>query len=182
MKAGLRQNLARILVLVFVVALTTSLFVFRERFVHIRVVGYPVLFFLAVITNATLILPLPGVALASVMGVNPSFNPFWVAVVLGLGSAVGELTGYLTGFGGQPVAQKVRWHQRIESWMQHYGPATIFFLALIPNPLFDIAGIIAGTNRIPVLKFLFYCALGKICKMLVFAYGGAGIAQFFSRW
>ncbi len=181
MKSGLRQNLARILILLFVIVLTISLFVFRDRFVHIRVVGYPVLFLLAVLTNATLILPLPGVALASVMGANPSFSPFWVAVVLGLGSAVGELTGYLTGFSGQPVVQKAGWYERIENWMRRYGPATIFILALVPNPLFDVAGIIAGAHRIPVVKFLFYCSLGKICKMLLFAYGGAGIFQFLSN-
>jgi membrane protein YqaA with SNARE-associated domain len=182
MKAGLRQNAARILILLFVVGVTISLFVFRDRFANIRVVGYPVLFLLGVVTNATLILPLPGVALASVMGANPSFNPLWVAVVLGLGSAVGELTGYLAGYSGQVVVEKAGWYHRIQEWMSRYGSATIFALAFIPNPLFDVAGFSAGVHRIPVLRFLFFCSLGKILKMLLFAYGGAGIVRLLPGW
>ena len=182
MKAGLRQNAARILILLFVVGVTISLFVFRDRFVNIRVVGYPVLFLLGVVTNATLILPLPGVALASVMGANPSFSPFWVAVVLGVGSAVGELTGYLAGYSGQVVMEKASWYSRIQDWMARYGSATIFALAFIPNPLFDVAGFSAGAHRIPVPRFLFFCALGKILKMLLFAYGGASIVRLIPGW
>ena len=45
-------------------------------------------------------------------------------------------------------------------------------MAVIPNPFFDLAGIAAGTLKIPVLRFYFFCALGSIIKMLAFAYGG----------
>ena len=183
MKPGIRQNLVRILILVFVITLTAGLFIFRERIENIRVVGYPVLFLLSVLSNATLILPIPGVALASVMGANPSFNPFWVAVVLGAGAAVGELTGYLTGYSGQVVIEKSAWYDKIQGWMARYGEIIILVLAVIPNPLFDVAGIIAGAHRIPVLRFLFFCSIGKIIKMLTFAYGGAGIARWlFPGW
>jgi uncharacterized membrane protein YdjX (TVP38/TMEM64 family) len=53
----------------------------------------------------------------------------------------------------------------------------IIILAFVPNPFFDLAGIAAGTLRIPLSGFLFFCALGKIGKMLVFAFAGASSVE-----
>ena len=59
-----------------------------------------------------------------------------------------------------------------------HGFITLVVLSAIPNPFFDLAGISAGTLRIPVLRFLAFCTIGKILKMLVFAYAGyAGISS-----
>jgi len=59
--------------------------------------------------------------------------------------------------------------------MQRYGIWAVLLLSFIPNPAFDIAGIVAGAMRMPLWKFLLFCWIGKILKMLVFAYGGAGL-------
>ena len=69
--------------------------------------------------------------------------------------------------------------KKLTAWMKRNQSWTIFLLALVPNPLFDMAGFIAGASRMPVWKFLFFCLLGKIIKMLVFAYLGAGIFSVF---
>jgi membrane protein DedA with SNARE-associated domain len=52
-------------------------------------------------------------------------------------------------------------------------------LAFIPNPVFDLAGMIAGALKMKPAKFLFYCAVGKILKMMVFAYTGASLFNLF---
>lgn len=142
-------------------------------------VGYPVVFLLALLVNASLILPLPGLALASVLGANPGFHPFWVAVVMGTGATVGELTGYLAGFGGRTVIERMSGYQRILGLVRKYGGWIILLLAFIPIPLFDMAGIAAGALRMPVLKFMLWCVVGKILKMLVFTYAGAQIGALF---
>ena len=49
----------------------------------------------------------------------------------------------------------------------------ILVLAFVPNPFFDLAGIAAGTLKIPILSFLFFTWIGKVLKMLLFAYAGA---------
>jgi uncharacterized membrane protein YdjX (TVP38/TMEM64 family) len=49
----------------------------------------------------------------------------------------------------------------------------IFVLALIPNPVFDIAGAAAGAMRMPLRQFLFWTWAGKTLKMLAFAVAGA---------
>jgi uncharacterized membrane protein YdjX (TVP38/TMEM64 family) len=56
--------------------------------------------------------------------------------------------------------------------MNKNGSLTILILAIIPNPLFDLAGLIAGAMKMPVLKFLFWCWIGETVKMLIFAYAG----------
>ena len=179
MNGGKRQTWISILTLVFVIAVTVGLFVFRDRFAHLPVVGYPVVFLLSLLANATLILPLPGVALASILGANSSFSPLGVAVAMGLGAATGELTGYLAGYSGRSVLQRANSYDRVRELMGKYGGWAVLVLAFIPNPLFDIAGITAGALKMPVLKYLFWCAIGKILKMLVFALAGNQIVQWF---
>ena len=42
----------------------------------------------------------------------------------------------------------------------------ILLLALIPNPFFDLAGIAAGSLKIPISQFFIFCAIGEILKIL----------------
>jgi membrane protein DedA with SNARE-associated domain len=100
------------------------------------------------------------------------FNPFWVSIAAGAGAALGELSGYLAGFSGQAVVENTERYQRVVGWMEKYGNVTILVLAFIPNPLFDLAGMVAGILKMPIWKFLIYCVVGKILKMMMFAYAG----------
>jgi len=45
-------------------------------------------------------------------------------------------------------------------------------LAVIPNPIFDVGGMIAGALRLPLCKFLVGCAAGKVIKNIIFALAG----------
>lgn len=166
-----KMKWVRIATLVFVVALSVTLFIFRDRIKELEALGYPGIFLFSMLTNATLILPMPGVIVTSLMGAV--FNPFWVAIAAGSGAALGEFSGYLAGFSGQKVAERTPAYVKLENWMKKYGGWTILVLGFIPNPLFDIAGLMAGTLKMPPAKFLFWCWLGKVLKMMLFAYGGA---------
>jgi membrane protein DedA with SNARE-associated domain len=105
------------------------------------------------------------------------FNPYLVGLAAGSGAALGEITGYLAGFSGQAVIENREWYDRITLWMKKYGDLTIFLLALIPNPFFDIGGMVAGALRMPLWRFLLWCWLGKVCKMIIFALAGAGLVK-----
>ncbi|MFQ5410232.1 MAG: VTT domain-containing protein, partial [Anaerolineales bacterium] len=48
----------------------------------------------------------------------------------------------------------------------------LLVMAIIPNPLFDVVGIAAGALKIRLEQFLVITAVGKIIKMLFFAYAG----------
>jgi len=177
MKSERRTQVLRVMALLFVVTLTVLVFVNRKRVAELEAWGYPGIFLLSVFANASLILPVPGVLITSAMGAV--FNPFWVAVAAGSGATVGEISGYLAGFSGRGVVERTRWHERVEHWIRHYGSLVVFLLAFFPNPLFDIAGITAGALKMPLWRFLIFCLLGKILKMLVFAYLGGTITNWF---
>ncbi len=166
-------TITRVMALLFVIGLTVYLLSIRDRIQDFEQYGYPGLFLISLISSATVLIPVPGVLLTSAMGAI--FNPFWVAVIAGFGAGLGELSGYLAGFSGRGVVEKVKWHEHMESWVQKYGNWAILVLSIIPNPVFDVAGLTAGALKMPVQRFLFWCILGKIIKMLAFAYGGATI-------
>jgi membrane protein YqaA with SNARE-associated domain len=176
-KTNWRLHVVRLLVFVFVISLTVTLYIFQDQIQNLGAYGYPGIFILSILANATIIIPLPGVVLTAAMAVI--LNPFWVALAAGSGAALGELSGYLAGFSGQVVVEKADRQERLVNWMRKYGEATILVLAFIPNPAFDMAGITAGALKMPVLRFLFWVWLGKLGKMLLIAYGGEAIAQWF---
>lgn len=163
-------NIIRVLVLLGVIVLTIVLVLNREAIQGLQAYGYPGIFLFSILANATILIPVPGVVFTSAMGAV--FNPFLVAIAAGAGAALGELSGYLAGFSGQAVVEGSQRYERVVRWMQKYGDVTILVLAFIPNPLFDLAGMIAGILKVPVWKFLVYCVIGKILKMMMFAYAG----------
>ncbi len=166
-----RTLLLRILSLVAVVAISLWIFSIRDKAEELAAFGYPGIFVISLLANATVLLPAPGVAVVFAMG--GVFNPLWVGVVAGVGSGLGELSGYLAGFSGQSVIERGGMYDKIHPWLEKYGAAAIFVLAFIPNPFFDLAGIASGMLKIPLRTFLLWCILGKIVKMLIFAYAGA---------
>jgi uncharacterized membrane protein YdjX (TVP38/TMEM64 family) len=178
MKTERKQILLKILLLFFVIAITTLLFLYRNELQKLAHLGYSGIFILSILANATLILPVPGVALTTAMGAI--FNPFWVAIAAGLGAAIGELTGYVAGYSGQIIVEQTEWYDRLTRWMKSYGDLTVLIMAIVPNPLFDLAGMAAGMLKLPLLRFLIWCSIGKIIKMLVFAYSGATLFNYFS--
>lgn len=137
--------------------------------------GYAGIFLLTLLTSATVIFPVPGIAAAFLLG--GALNPFIVAAAAGFGSALGEFTGYFAGYGGAEVVdeKKHRWLVKFEEWMKKpfHGFLLILVLALIPNPMFDLAGIAAGSSRYPAWKFFAACLIGKTLKALALALMGA---------
>ena len=169
--SGWRLTAARILALVAVIAITIYIYSIRDEVQDLERWGLPGIFLLSILGNATIILPAPVIAISYIMGAV--FNPFGVALAAGAGSAIGELTGYMAGFSGQGIAEQTPIYNKLEAWTERYGGLTITILALIPNPIFDIAGAAAGALKMPVLKFLLWAWIGKTIKMFIFAYAGA---------
>jgi uncharacterized membrane protein YdjX (TVP38/TMEM64 family) len=163
-------TLLRILSLLVVVGITVYIYNIRDQVDKYAVYGYPGIFLIALMTNATVLLPAPGIAIVYAMG--GIFNPLGVTLAAGTGGALGELSGYLAGFSGQAVVERTELFKRLHPWIQNYGAWAILLLAAIPNPFFDTAGIIAGMLKMPLRVFLLSCWGGQLIKMAMFAYAG----------
>ncbi len=166
-----QKTILRIISFLAVVGISIFIFLIRDKASQLTALGYPGIFIISILANATVILPAPGVAIVFTMG--SVFNPLYVGIIAGIGSAIGELSGYMAGYSGQAVIEHGGIYDRIHPLMENYGSATIFVLAAIPNPFFDLGGIAAGALKMPIRTFLTWCILGKIIKMLLFAYAGA---------
>ena len=168
--SNLRTNLLRVVALLTVIGITVYIYSIRDRVEEFEQFGYAGIFIIALMANATVLLPAPGVAIIYAMGAV--FNPLWVGLSAGTGGALGELSGYLAGFSGQAVVERTEIYNRFKPWVEKYGGWAILVLSAIPNPFFDVAGIAAGIAKMPVQTFLIFTWVGQIIKMTFFAVAG----------
>jgi uncharacterized membrane protein YdjX (TVP38/TMEM64 family) len=173
-----RLTLARLMALIVVIAISVYIFSIRDEAEKLALYGYPGIFLLSFLAYATVLLPAPGVAVVFAMGAI--FHPLGVAVAAGSGAALGEISGYLAGFSGQAVIERADIYAQLTQWMTRNGSLTILVLSAFPNPFFDLAGVAAGALKMPVFRFLFWCWIGEMIKMLIFAYAGSSSLNWLS--
>jgi membrane protein YqaA with SNARE-associated domain len=145
----------------------------------LRDMGYLGVFFISLISSATIFIPLPGFAIVFAMGAF--LNPLGVGIAAGLGSGIGEISGYLAGFAGHDAVMRTKLFRQHKHGIEKYGPAGIFVLAFVPNPIFDVAGVAAGAIKMPVWKFALAAVAGKVLRYVLLAYLG-GYAYGFWHW
>ncbi len=183
-----RREYTALLLVAFVLAgFAYAVYVLDADPSHLRRYGYLGVFLIPLIGSASFILPMPGLAVIATGGalLDPVFGvPPWIVVGLlaGLGESLGELTGYAAGYGGRAVLQSRPFIGRLERWMHRQGSLVMFGMSALPNPLFDVAGVIAGVVRMPLWKFFIAVLLGKIIKSSYIA--GVGIISVgaLQRW
>jgi membrane protein YqaA with SNARE-associated domain len=165
-----RERYLQIVALLFVLALSAFILLNRGKVAALGAYGYLGVFLVSIITCSSIVVPVPGWILVAALGAI--LNPVLVGVVSGIGGTIGEMTGYILGYGGRLAVENVGIYNRMVQWMKRWGSVTIFVLALVPNPFFDLAGAAAGLLRFPIWKFLLFGAAGRIPKNIFFAYIG----------
>lgn len=142
--------------------------------------AYPGSFVLALLTNATLAVPVPynPVVIQLMVAVE---HPMVIAVLAAAGSSLGESTGWWVGSQGRAVlptggraGASVRWLQRlaVHRWPAFWG---LVAFSAVPNPVFDVAGLVAGAAKVPYLLFLAAAFLGRLVRFTMFAVFGAAL-------
>lgn len=160
---------------VFAIAILAVVYadVLRDRLAG---AGYAAVFVITAVGAATLILPAP--AAVSVGAFAAALDSIWaVGLVAATGQMVGELGGYYVGWSGKAALSHVRGYARLSGWMQRYGVVTLFVMAAIPNPFFDVAGMIAGATRIGLVRFVLASWPGLVIKNIAFAWAGVAGLQ-----
>jgi len=170
-KPRLVTTLLRILVLLVVIGITVGGYMIRDQVGKFAVFGYPGIFLIVLISYATILVPVPGLAI--VFAMSGVLHPLGVALAATLGGALGELSGSLAGFSGRAVTEHWHRYEKITAWVRKYGGPAIMVLAALPNPFFDVVGVAAGVLKMPIHKFFLWVLPGQLIKMLYIAYAGS---------
>ena len=142
--------------------------------------GYLGVLGFSALANAVLFLP-SGRGAVMVAGALV-LNPLAVAVLTGVGGAIGELTGYALGRSSHRLVKKVK----IPGWLDRHArnrmEITILAVSIIPNPFVDAVGIVAGGLGYPMRQFLIYSIIGKVVQSIAFVYLALWNISLVSRW
>ncbi len=168
-----RLWLTRGLMLAFVIGLSVFVYSIKDQTAMLAAFGYPGVFVLSILANATVVLPAPGLVLvfgAPALGLDP-----WiVGIVAGIGATIGEFSGYIAGYSGSAVIENRAMYDRLHGYILRFGPWVLTVLGFLPLPFFDLAGIVAGMLKLPVHEYFLFTLLGKAPKMILIALAGAG--------
>ena len=168
MNPRLRQILALVVAVLLSLVVVWAALRFKDELTRLGSAGLLGLFIVSIIGNATFFIPVPVAIVAC--AVAPAYGWLATGLVNGIGSTIGEITGYLAGYGGSAIIPQGKLYERLTVFMRKHGMLAIFMFALIPNPIFDAAGAISGALKMPVWQFLVAAGLGKTLRMLVGSY------------
>ena len=166
------QRLLAVTGLVLVLCLIVAAWLLRDTINALEVAGYPGVFILNFVGAVSIVLPIPG--LISACGLSVVLDPFILGCIIGVAESLGEWSGYLIGLGGHTFLDRYPRYRLartvVERWMRRRGALLLLAVSIIPNPLFDLVGIAAGTVQYPFRRFMAVVFVGKVTKGLMVSY------------
>ncbi|NWG19088.1 MAG: VTT domain-containing protein [Chloroflexi bacterium] len=136
--------------------------------------GYLGVFLITLISNATIVIPIPYFGLVAALA--PGLNIAGVGIAGALGSVIGESAGFAVGRSGRGALANTRFYRWVQRQLEHpwRAFAVLFLLSAPPNPAFDIAGVTAGAMGLPFWLFATAVFLARLVRFSVIALlGGA---------
>lgn len=135
--------------------------------------GYLGVFLISFIGALSIFFPIPYTLVIYALGASSSLNIHLLALTSGLGSAMGEVSGYLLGYYGGKVISEER-KRKMDYMMKifnRYGAVAVFLFALTPLPD-DLLFIPLGIARYKFVKVFVPCFFGKLLMSYILAYSG----------
>jgi membrane protein YqaA with SNARE-associated domain len=137
-----------------------------------RQYSYVGVFLISVLGAISIVVPIPYTYLILILAVE-GWDPLLLTLAGGLGSAVGEFSGYLLGYYGRSRISEER--QTKMNFMlkvfNRYGSFAVFLFALTPLPD-DLLFIPLGILRYSFIKAFVPSLLGKIAMCGILSFGG----------
>ena len=172
------KGLALFLVVIGIVStllMAVAVVYFWEFVQQLEGYGYLGVFLISILGGATIIVPVP--MLAVVFALGGVLLPYWVGIAAGLGETIGALIIYITGHGAGTAlyssnGRLQKAYLRLMGFMERKGSLTLFVLSAVLNPFFYPAALAAGALRFGIRKYFFICFAGKTIKGLTVAYAG----------
>ncbi len=142
---------------------------FQNQLSQFKSLGLIGIFLINFLGNATILLP--GPAIATVVAGGVIYPAFSVAIAASLGATFGDMIGYALGYSGKKLF--IKNHHILFVVMrdifQKYGTIMVFVFALIPNPFFDVIGLLGGLAHYSPIKFFVLLLLGRTIRNLLLA-------------
>jgi len=181
-----KKRFIPVLTLALVIVITLGLFFLAQRYPgrieEFKNLGYLGVFLICLVSNATVILPVPGIFLF--LPLLTVLNPVLIGLVGATGGTIGEVTGYVAGYSGRAMVQSGPLYDKVEGWMKRWGAWIIFIFAAVPFLFVDVAGMVAGALRFPLWKFLLVVWVGKSLKyvalLLLGVWGWGAVLRYLS--
>jgi membrane protein DedA with SNARE-associated domain len=183
---SLQKKLKLTLLILAFLALTVGL-TFGSRLLLTRIhipmfnvawITYLIVFGLFVIVSLVPFGP-AAIAISVLFAAATIRNPFMVGLAAAIGVSVGGLGGYFAGLLGRNVLLKENFmcsintmlcNKNIGNWVKDKGPLVIGILALQPFLPFEVAGIVAGSLKMPIGKFFIATLAGSSIKYVSVAF------------
>ncbi len=157
------------------ILLSVAFFYFRDYFKQAESLGLLGLFLVNFVSSAGFFVS--GPAFLTIIAGGNLYPPIVVAVIASLGACLGDMLGFAFGHSGRQLTKKKLNSHKIIRFLKKYfhrhGVLIIFIIAIIPNPLFDAIGILAGAVNYPPLKFFAIMLAGRFLRYWLLAQVGA---------
>ncbi len=167
---------AKITSSIIAIIITILIIIGKDFIIQFKSLGYLGILIISFAGNATVFLPTPVLMTVAVMG--STLHPVLVGFFASFGAAMGESVGYFLGVSGNLVVEKSTHYQKAKIYIDKFGVFAIAFLAAIPNPLFDIAGILAGATGISFSRFFLATWAGTFVKYTLVSFLGFSLLGF----
>jgi membrane protein DedA with SNARE-associated domain len=139
--------------------------------------GYIGAFFISILGGATVIIPVPMLAIVFALGSVMQY-PWLVALSAAAGELIGALTIYMTGqSAGRAISSSKhgriqRAYDKMLNLMVRRGALTLFIVTSVVNPFFYPAAFAAGALRFGLKRYIPIVLAGKIIKSFTVVYAG----------
>ncbi len=134
--------------------------------------GFFGVFFISLVGTMAIIVPIPYTLAIFLLG-KAGWDPLFLMIAGGSGSAIGELAGYLLGYYGRRLISQER-QRKMDYFLRLFGtytPVAIFLFALTPLPD-DLLFIPLGLLKYSIVKTFIPALLGKFLMIYLVAYFG----------
>lgn len=182
-RLALPQLSLRVQIRIFVyfsIITIVAMLIGREYVVGLGNWGYLGAFVISLISNASIILPTPGIAVIAMM--TTDFNLLWLGVSAGIGGAIGATSSYVAGMITGELVNSTRIYQVSLKAMNRFGGTIIFVATLAPFLPMDAASILAGGIRYPFKRYFIIMASAHTLKMVTTTYLIANSTNWLTEW
>jgi membrane protein DedA with SNARE-associated domain len=166
-----------ILCIVITILMAVAIVIYKNEVKELQNYGYFGAFFISILGGATIIIPVPMLAIVVALGAVMPY-PWLVAIVAALGEMIGALTIYATGRSAGHAISKSKhgWIQKSYDKLLYLikkrGTLTLFVVTSIVNPFFYPAAFAAGALKFGIRKYVLIVLAGKLFKSFTIVYAG----------